>query len=102
MKRSLTALLCSLITLSAGASPNWTPVTTADYSQLRPFMSPGDALDRNARDGGAKGRIQRADEVCCPAGYPWYRQSANTCWSSYSDCHDTNGGGWYCREVNQC
>ena len=41
-------------------------------------------------------------EVCCPGGYPWYRNSTNTCYGSYEDCHDTDGGGWSCRQVNAC
>jgi hypothetical protein len=43
-----------------------------------------------------------ANDPCCPAGYPWYRNSTGRCYNSYSDCHDTNGGGWSCRQVNQC
>jgi hypothetical protein len=43
-----------------------------------------------------------ANDPCCPAGYPWYRNSTGRCYSSYSDCHDTNGGGWSCQQVNQC
>jgi hypothetical protein len=43
-----------------------------------------------------------ASDPCCPAGYPWYRNSTGRCYSSYSDCHDTNGGGWSCQQVNQC
>ena len=46
--------------------------------------------------------ITKVDEACCPAGYPWYRQSTNTCWSTEDDCHNTNGGGWYCHQVQQC
>ncbi|MER8653553.1 hypothetical protein [Mesorhizobium sp. M0674] len=41
-------------------------------------------------------------DVCCPGGYPWYRNSTNTCYGSYEDCHDTDGGGWSCRQVNAC
>lgn len=40
--------------------------------------------------------------ACCPAGYPWYRNSTGRCYSSYSDCHDTNGGGWACYQVPTC
>jgi hypothetical protein len=43
-----------------------------------------------------------AGTPCCPAGYPWYRNSTGMCYSSYSDCHDTNGGGWSCYQVDQC
>jgi hypothetical protein len=51
----------------------------------------------------AKDLIQTAQqEVCCPGGYPWYRNSTNTCYGSYEDCHDTDGGGWSCRQVNAC
>lgn len=46
--------------------------------------------------------IVAASDPCCPAGYPWYRNSTGRCYSSYSDCHDTNGGGWSCQQVNQC
>ncbi|MEO5755221.1 MAG: hypothetical protein ABIQ51_00040 [Mesorhizobium sp.] len=47
--------------------------------------------------------IQTAQQdVCCPGGYPWYRNSTNTCYGSYEDCHDTDGGGWSCRQVNAC
>lgn len=41
-------------------------------------------------------------DVCCPGGYPWYRNSTNMCYGSYEDCHDTDGGGWSCRQVNAC
>lgn len=47
-------------------------------------------------------KVERIQEVCCPGGYPWYRQSTNTCFGSYEDCHDTDGGGWSCRQVNAC
>jgi hypothetical protein len=51
----------------------------------------------------AKEFIQTAQQdVCCPGGYPWYRNSTNTCYGSYEDCHDTDGGGWSCRQVNAC
>ena len=42
------------------------------------------------------------DDTCCPAGSPWLRVTTNQCFSSYSDCHDTNGGGWSCQQVNAC
>ncbi|MDP3897956.1 MAG: hypothetical protein Q8Q62_14895 [Mesorhizobium sp.] len=45
---------------------------------------------------------QTVQEVCCPGGYPWYRQSTNTCYGSYEDCHNSNGGGWSCRQVDAC
>jgi len=47
-------------------------------------------------------KVETVQEVCCPGGYPWYRQSTNTCFGSYEDCHDTDGGGWSCRQVNAC
>jgi hypothetical protein len=43
-----------------------------------------------------------AGNECCPAGYPWYRNSTGRCFSTYDDCHNTNGGGWSCRQVAQC
>lgn len=46
--------------------------------------------------------LQTVQEQCCPAGYPWLRNSTNTCYSSEADCRDTNGGGWSCRQVNAC
>jgi hypothetical protein len=50
-----------------------------------------------------KGFLQTAQQdVCCPGGYPWYRNSTNTCYGNYEDCHDTDGGGWSCRQVNAC
>jgi len=47
-------------------------------------------------------KVENIQEVCCPGGYPWYRESTNTCFGSYEDCHNTNGGGWSCRQVNAC
>lgn len=50
-----------------------------------------------------EGFLQLAQQdVCCPGGYPWYRNSTNMCYGSYEDCHDTDGGGWSCRQVNAC
>jgi len=46
--------------------------------------------------------LQTVQQECCPAGYPWLRNSTNTCYSSEADCRDTNGGGWACRQVNSC
>jgi hypothetical protein len=46
--------------------------------------------------------LQTVQSECCPAGYPWLRNSTNTCYSSEADCRDTNGGGWSCRQVNSC
>lgn len=46
--------------------------------------------------------LQSVQNECCPAGYPWLRNSTNTCYSSEADCRDTNGGGWSCRQVNSC
>jgi len=46
--------------------------------------------------------VQTVQNECCPAGYPWLRNSTNTCYSSEADCRDTNGGGWSCRQVNSC
>jgi hypothetical protein len=46
--------------------------------------------------------LQTVQQECCPAGYPWLRNSTNTCYSSEADCRDTNGGGWSCRQVNSC
>jgi hypothetical protein len=98
MKWSLTTLVFCLTSLSASAASNWTPVRPLDLSQLSLLLTAPHGNDAN------KGAdlIQPADNVCCPGGYPWYRQSANTCWTSYTDCHDGNGGGWYCRQVNAC
>ncbi|MEK6583130.1 MAG: hypothetical protein AABY50_00775 [Nitrospirota bacterium] len=46
--------------------------------------------------------IVAENDPCCPAGYPWYRNSTGRCYSTESDCRDTNGGGWSCKQVNQC
>jgi hypothetical protein len=43
-----------------------------------------------------------AGNECCPAGYPWYRNSTGRCYSTESDCRNTNGGGWSCKTVPQC
>jgi hypothetical protein len=60
-----------------------------------------------ANEGGSiispiRGLLQPVQAECCPAGYPWMRNSTNTCYSSEADCRDTNGGGWSCHQVNQC
>ena len=47
-------------------------------------------------------KLTVAANECCPAGHPWYRNSTGRCYSTQSDCRDTNGGGWSCRMVNQC
>ena len=102
MKQLLTTLFCCLISASASANSNWTPIKPFDLSELRLFLTATPRIDVNNPAAIGTDLIQQADEVCCPAGYPWYRQSANTCWSSQSDCQNTNGGGWYCRQVNSC
>jgi hypothetical protein len=43
-----------------------------------------------------------AENECCPAGYPWYRNSTGRCYSTESECRNTNGGGWSCKMVPQC
>jgi hypothetical protein len=102
MKRSLTTLVFCLTSLSASAQSNWTPVRATDLSQHVLLLTEPHRIDANKGAAIAPDLIQQADEACCPSGYPWYRQSANTCWTSYGDCHDGNGGGWYCRQVNAC
>lgn len=60
----------------------------------------GDMIDRKMSP--RQDLYRTVQEVCCPGGYPWYRESTNTCYGSYEDCHNTNGGGWSCRQVNAC
>jgi hypothetical protein len=57
---------------------------------------------RNGIMSSTSGLLQPVQQECCPAGYPWLRNSTNTCYSSEADCRDTNGGGWSCRQVNSC
>ena len=78
MSIACSALFGSAIALERGSNPN-----------AATKLSRGDLL-------------QTVQEACCPAGYPWLRNSTNTCYSSEADCRDTNGGGWSCRQVNAC
>ncbi|WP_202352813.1 hypothetical protein [Mesorhizobium sp. 113-1-2] len=64
-------------------------------------LLPGGNTERQSRPTGGFLQLAQQD-VCCPGGYPWYRNSTNMCYGSYEDCHDTDGGGWSCRQVNAC
>jgi hypothetical protein len=66
------------------------------------FSSAGIALERGSIMSPTSGLLQPIQQECCPAGYPWMRNSTNTCYSSEADCRDTNGGGWSCHQVNAC
>jgi hypothetical protein len=66
------------------------------------FGSAAIALDGGSVMSPRIGLLQTVQQDGCPAGYPWMRNSTNTCYSSEADCRDTNGGGWSCHQVNQC
>ena len=96
--------ICSALLGSAAvAQPSMTPLDHSNISFLEFLLEGRSDMRAVTKELYPRSHLlQNAQEVCCPGGYPWYRQSTNTCYSSYSDCHDTNGGGWSCREVNAC
>ena len=71
-------------------------------SLIASFSSAAIALEGDSIMSPTGGLLQPVQTECCPAGYPWMRNSTNTCYSTEADCRDTNGGGWSCHQVNQC
>ncbi len=97
-------LSCSaLLSSAAVAQPTTTPLGHSNIPYLAFLLEGHSNLNSTMKEfSPQRSLLQNVQEVCCPGGYPWYRQSTNTCYSSYSDCHDSNGGGWSCRQVNAC
>ena len=93
---AVSAGLASAVSIGSASSGEsvYAPAENGMNNALSNIVSP--SLDK------AGAYIVAASDPCCPAGYPWYRNSTGRCYSSYSDCHDTNGGGWSCQQVNQC
>lgn len=93
------AFLCS----AAAAQPSVAPLKPFDISYLKYLPGGHSGLSPTMEKTYPRSELlQTVQDVCCPGGYPWYRQSTNMCYGSYEDCHDTNGGGWSCIQVNAC
>ncbi|MGE3249289.1 MAG: hypothetical protein AB7J28_12485 [Hyphomonadaceae bacterium] len=94
-------LVCSVfLGFAATAQPSGSGAISSDVS-FPGFMSRA-APERAFGEAQPPATQQTAQEICCPAGYPWLRQSTNTCYATHAECRDTNGGGWSCRQVNAC
>ncbi len=102
--RVFSFFICSaFLSSTAIAHPSAMPSKSSDISYLSELLGGLSGLGPTREDAYPRTKLlQTAQEACCPAGYPWYRQSTNTCFSSYDDCHNSNGGGWSCRQVNAC
>ena len=96
---SLAACTISLSSSALSHSSIDMPVTLSISYPTSPM--PGGSTEKQSRPTEEFLRTAQQD-VCCPGGYPWYRNSTNTCYGSYEDCHDTDGGCWSCRQVNAC
>ena len=102
--RIFSVLICSAFLSSAAiAQPSVMPSKPSDISYLKYLPGGSSGLSTSKEKAYPRSQLlQTVQDVCCPGGYPWYRQSTNMCYGSYEDCHDTNGGGWSCIQVNAC
>jgi hypothetical protein len=92
---------CMIFLNSSAVSNSSVDIATKLSISYPASLVPGGDTEKQSRS--TQEFIQTAQQdVCCPGGYPWYRNSTNTCYGSYEDCHDTDGGGWSCRQVNAC
>ena len=91
---------CTIFLSSSAMSSSSIDIPVRQHISYSMSLLPGGNAEQSRP---TEGFLQLAQQdVCCPGGYPWYRNSTNMCYGSYEDCHDTDGGGWSCRQVNAC